>query len=226
MRRNEGSGTGSEGKQKAARMRTPRRLHALAAGGMLLLLPGAAQAHTGSTDTLVVQILSGTVDFSPGLCAPGDTPDCVGPYEAQFRLQVSTCSASGTFEGAPLAEGMPCGGYNVGFVHPPVLGLTKPTCASARIESSHDAKGFGRPANYVVINGEARNDHVGYVARAGLTTVVTGWVDDADPDTDPTGDHTLVGLVHVTRPAPALETGPCFTTPLAGTAFSATVVIS
>ena len=191
-------------------MRGPWAVAVGLAGLLLAVLPLTAGAHPGAADTLVTMAFDGAIEFQPGLCLPGDTPSCVGPHESQFKATTARCRAAGTLEGAALPVDAACRLEFAGFLRPNVEGVAKPNCVSAETFSSDRAAAFGPGANKgVTVSGSTRAASISYPARLGGLITMTGWLDDADPDADPAGDHRLV--LHIdARP---ME-GDCVTAPL------------
>lgn len=182
-----------------------------------VLPPQGASAHTGEADTYLVEVGSGTIDLTPGLCLPGDLLGCAGPQEAQFRVQFDECTVSGRFEGVDLPADSPCDGVNHGRTFGSVQGWTQPACGSTYSYSTDDTDAWSTSGNSQTINGMTRNEFI-EVRNLGVTLTVNGWLDDADPDDDPVGDHSLVAIV---RTQPTNE-GGCRTAP--GTSFTFTSV--
>lgn len=206
------------------------------------VLPGPATAHDDEGDTLLFERGRGTLEVTPGLCVPGGTPDCQSaPSEAQFRVRFTECTISGTFEGTDLDEA-PCDGTNHGRIYGVVLGWTGPACASTYSRTTDDTTAWssdeddvpagrarGRAAepadaddasdNTHTIDGITRNESF-EVRSAGAVLEVNGWLDDADADDDPVGDHSLVAEVRI-RPT---TTGACVTHPATEFTFESTAI--
>lgn len=182
------------------------------------LLPAGARAHPGVTDTYVVEAFANAAtEISPGLCAPGDTPDCVGPEVAQFRVFIvpaTTCVLNGVFEGEELPANAPCSFELYGFMTGVASG-SKPACGAARFYTSNDTTAFGEnKTNTFVFNGVPRSITVEGESFGALAIFTKVEVDDADGDTDTSGDH-----IQIAAPAPIRrESGgsgvPCVTQPL------------
>lgn len=182
----------------------------LAAAAMFLAAP-SADADSGATD-FTAAIPAAAAEITPGLCAPGDTPQCVGPDLAQIHLYSLSCAASGTFEGKPLIANEACGIDLSAFMAPSLEGLTKPSCLTSHTYTSDRARAFGRPVNEVMAGGVARKMQLSYPAAVLGFRTATGWVDGPDGDKDPVGDHTLIFSIQV-RPLQTTEL-PCFTGPV------------
>ena len=198
-------------------MRTPPQAHRL---GTLLsalmvvaaLSPSVASGQAGQDPTDVTAVMpAAAADIAPGLCAAGDTPLCVGPYEAQIHLYSLECAATGTFEGTTLAADERCGIDLSAFMVPSLEGLTKPSCLSSHTYTSDRARKHGKPVNEVTAGGVARKMQLSYPAAVLGFRTATGWVDGPDRDDDPVGDHALVFSIQA-RPPQTTEL-PCFTTP-------------
>jgi hypothetical protein len=187
-----------------------------------LIFPAASTAQTNSAVTDVTAVMpAAAADIDPGLCAPGDTPLCVGPYEAQIHLYSLSCAASGVFEDTPLPPGSPCGIDLSAFMVPSVEGLTKPSCLSSHTFTSDDAKAHGKPVNEVVAGGVARKMQLSYPAAVLGFRTAFGWVDGPDRDDDPVGDHSLVFSIQA-RPRESEDPeAPCITTPFTAAALTA-----
>lgn len=183
-------------------------------------LPGPAPAHDVEGDTFLIEEGAGTLEVTPGLCIPGGTADCESaPPEAQFRVQFTECTISGTFEGVEI-EDASCDGTNHGRIDGVVLGWTGPACASTYSRTTDDTTAWGSDAeNTHTIDGVTRNEAF-EVRSAGAVLEVNGWLDDADPDDDPVGDHSLVAEVRI-RPVTA---GACVTHPATEFTFQSTAV--
>ncbi len=196
---------------RAASRRILSFASALLATGAMLLVPGAASAQSSGVTDVTAVMPAAAIDITPGLCAAGDTPWCVGPYEAQFHLYSFECVANGSFEGRPLAADRDCGIDVSGFMRPSVEGLTKPSCNTSRTYTSDQARAHGKPINEVTAGGVARKTQLGYPAAVLGFRTATGWVDGPDRDRNPVGDHRLVFSIQArpqqTTPIPCV-TGP------------------
>lgn len=199
---------------------TKDRVHRKRIGGIALALlatgalvvPAASSAQATPTDVTAV-LPAAAADITPGLCMPGDTPFCVGPYEAQIHLYSLACAATGTFEGRPLVAEGPCGIDLSAFMVPSVEGLTKPTCLTSHTYTSDAATAHGKPVNQAVAGGVARKIKVGYpFAVLGFRTA-TGWMDGPDADDDPVGDHNLVLSIQARPPESDDMELPCISAP-------------
>jgi hypothetical protein len=166
-------------------------------------------------DTFVVLSgITGTIEITDGLCLPGDTPSCVGPYEAQAHITSATCSAAGELEGVQIPDGSSCQFDASAFMRPNVEGVTKPSCGSSYTFTSDHAEAFGTPVNALTIGGVARKISVSYNnTRVDGVILMTGWLDDDDVDSDPKGDHSSV-IHFLLRPAVSPSSGPCVSTPV------------
>lgn len=182
------------------------------------LVAWGAHAQVRSTDTLLQEAFTAIpIDLAPGLCAPGDTPGCIGPEIAQFRLEpgpMTTCFYNGIFEGKPLPVNASCDFELYGFM----TGLTpgsKPACGAARFYTSDETTAFGEnKANVLVINGVARSIFIEGASLGATATFTKVEIDDADEDDDPTGDH-----IEIAPPAPIIRQSgtsgvSCVTQPL------------
>jgi hypothetical protein len=185
-------------------------LAVLAAGALLFLAPSSARASSQVTDVTAV-ISAGAADVEPGLCVPGDTPFCIGPYEAQIHLYSLSCAATGSFEGIPIAPNSPCGVDLSAFMVPSLEGLTKPTCLTSHTYTSDAAKTHGKPVNEAVAGGVARKMQLSYPAGVLGFRTGFGWVDGPDRNDDPVGDHSLVLSIQA-RPREN-DDAACITTP-------------
>lgn len=182
------------------------------------LLPAGARAHPGETGTFVGEAFTNaSTNIAPGLCAPGDTPDCLGPEVAQFRVSTvptTTCVLNGVFEGEQLPANAPCSFELYGFMTGVAPG-SKPACGAARFYTSNETTAFGEnKMNTFVFNGVPRSINVEGVSFGALAIFTKVEVDDADADSDPAGDH-----IQIAAPAPIRrESGgsgvPCVTQPL------------
>jgi hypothetical protein len=188
-----------------------------------LLFPAASSGQTNSAVTDVTAVMpAAAADIEPGLCSAGDTPFCVGPYEAQIHLYSLSCSAAGTFEGSAVSPDSPCGIDLSAFMVPSVEGLTKPSCLTSHTYTSDAARAHGKPVNEVVAGGMARKMQLSYPGAVLGFRTAFGWVDGPDRDTDPVGDHSLVFSIQA-RPRDGSDGIPCITTPF--TAASLTAVL-
>jgi len=181
----------------------PSRYHvraaAVVAAGALFLHAASTAASAAATDVTAI-MHAAAADIEPGLCAPGDTPTCIGPYEAQIHLYSQACTGNGIFEGRAIAADSACGIDLSAFMVPSVEGLTKPSCATSHTYTSAAARRFGKPVNEVVIGGVARKMQLSYPAAALGFRTAFGWVDGPDRDEDPVGDHSLVFSIQVRPP--------------------------
>jgi hypothetical protein len=197
--------------------RVPRSCVAFAATTLLvacvLLFPTAPSAQTSPASTDVTAVMPAlSADITPGLCAPGDTPSCVGPELAQIHMYSLACVASGTFEGKSLAADSPCGMDLSAFMAPSLEGLTKPSCLTSHTYTSDSARAFGKPVNRATAGGVARKIQISYPAGVLGFRTATGWMDGPDRDDDPVGDHSIVFSVQA-RPRQTDAGIPCITTP-------------
>jgi hypothetical protein len=170
-----------------------------------------AGASAAVTDVTAVMDAA-SANIRPGLCAPGDTPLCIGPYEAQIHLYSRSCTGNGVFEGRTVAADRACGIDLSAFMVPSVEGLTKPNCLTSHTYTSDAARTFGKPVNEVVVGGVARKMQLSYPAAVLGFRTAFGWVDGPDRDDDPVGDHSLVFSIQVRAPDRAGVY--CFTTPM------------
>jgi hypothetical protein len=194
----------------------------LTAGALLFPSASSAQANSGVTDVTAV-MPAAAADIEPGLCAPGDTPFCVGPYEAQIHLYSLSCVATGTFEDTPLPADSACGIDLSAFMVPSIEGVTKPSCLTTHTFTSDAARKHGKPVNEAVAGGVARKIQLSYPAGVLGFRTATGWMDGPDGDDDPVGDHTLVFSIQA-RPRESEDgTLACINTPF--TAASLTAVM-
>lgn len=206
-----------------------RRWRLLAACSVLLasgLAPTGARAHVGSTGTFLLEtFVNAGVDVSPGLCAPGDTPGCVGPQVAQFRVLSDACTMSGRFEGTDLAPNSPCGFELYGFMTGLAPG-TKPSCSGLRFVTSDETTAWGDGnTSKLIVNGTPRDIYI-EGATIGITAIFTTvWWDDDDSDIDPVGDHSSIA-----PPAPSIRQSGgsgvgCVTAPVTRTLLPAGMAI-
>src|SRR5688500_7254571 len=177
------------------------RVAALVAVSALFVHAASTAASAASTDVTAV-MPAAAADIGPGLCAAGDTPMCIGPYEAQIHLYSQSCTGNGIFEGRAIAADSACGIDLSAFMVPSVEGLTKPSCATSHTYTSAAASRFGKPVNEVLVGGVARKMQLSYPAAVLGFRTAFGWVDGPDRDKDPVGDHSLV-LSILVRPSHA-----------------------
>jgi hypothetical protein len=179
------------------------------------LIPAAPRAETGADGTNVTAVMSAlNADITPGLCAPGDTPWCVGPDLAQIHMYSLACVANGTFEGQSLPPNSPCGIDLTAFMAPTLEGLTKPSCQTSHTYTSEQARAFGKPVNAVTVGETKRKMQLSYPAGVLGFRTATGWVDGPDRNDDPAGDHSLIFSVQA-RPKQDAQGVVCITTPFA-----------
>jgi hypothetical protein len=183
------------------------------------LLPVGSGADPLVVDTSLVETFSNaSIELSPGLCAPGDTAECVGPQIAQFKVISDFCVMNGRFEGTDLPTNAPCRfelyGFQVGL-----NSASKPACGAARFYTSDETTAFGGPdgirrENKLVINGVARSIFIeGYSLGAAVAFTTVDY-DDADADQSPFGDHAVIAPpVPVQRSSSGSGT-PCVSAPL------------
>ena len=96
----------------------------------------------------------------------------------------------------------------------PSLGFAKPNCVTSYTYTSDKARAFGKPVNAVTIGRVSRKLQLSYPFGLASSRTATGWMDGADRDRDPVGDHRLVFSIQV-RPhqgAPPV----CITEPITG----------
>jgi hypothetical protein len=176
------------------------RAAALVALAGLSLTAGTGAAATPPDTDVTAVMHAAAADIRPGLCAAGDTPLCIGPYEAQIHLYSQACTGNGIFEGRPIAGDSACGIDLSAFMLPSVEGLSKPNCLTSHTYTSDAARRFGKPVNEVVIGGVARKMQLSYPAAVLGFRTAFGWVDGPDRDEDPIGDHSLVFSIQVRPP--------------------------
>ncbi|MGH7818474.1 MAG: hypothetical protein ACREQ9_01750 [Candidatus Binatia bacterium] len=157
----------------------------------MLAIPSAGRAQDSTPDTLLYEQASGTLEITPGLCAAGDPPGCVGPYRAQWRLISETCTISGRFEGVDLPADTPCQAVNHGFTFGKVQGWLKPVCGETYSYTSEHTTWDDGSANTHTIGGVVRNEALEVPANGGGVLIVTGWLDGDDADDDPVGDISI-----------------------------------
>jgi hypothetical protein len=179
------------------------------------LLPPSVQAHPDSTDTLIFETFANApTDISPGLCAPGDTPDCVGPEVAEFRVLSTACVMNGLFEGEELPLNAPCGFELYGFLTGIEPG-SKPACGAARFVTSDHTTAFGdNKTSKLVINGVPRSIYIDGVSVGLLNVFTTVQWDDDDEDSDPTGDHIAIAPPALVLRQSGGSGTPCVNQPL------------
>lgn len=196
-----------------------------ALAAIVLAAPAGAGAHDDEGDTYLIERGTGTIELSPGLCFPG-MESCEAPAEAQFRVQFETCAVNGVFEGVELPADDACDGENHGFTEGAVLGLTTPFCGLTHSYTSEATTAWGSDApNTQTINGQVRNEQFRLAANGGGVLTLTGWLDDADADDDPAGDHSLAAVV-IVRPVAAPGTVPCVDTPATLFTFQTVAIFS
>lgn len=162
----------------------------LALLSLALAAPVGATAHPGETDTFLHEAFTEALtEISPGLCAPGDTPDCVGPDVAQFRGSTnsgSTCRLNGMFEGEMYVDA-PCSFDLYGFMTGLMPG-TKPACGAARFFLSDETTAFGEDnVSTFTFDGVSRRIYVEGLSLGAILIFTRVEVDDED--TDVAGDH-------------------------------------
>lgn len=178
------------------------------------MLPGGT-AHGGYA-TAAQDVSTFTIELAPGICVPGDTDDCVGPTSTEFHVTADSCTITGVFEGATLAQDTPCDFELFGFVEP-LPGASKPVCGGTSFYTSDDTTAFGEGnTSTFSVDGEPRSIFLEGMAVA-TDLVITGWLDDDDTDSDPIGDHRILAPVNAVRAVAQEGTIPCVTTP--GTEF-------
>jgi hypothetical protein len=178
-----------------------------------ILFPTAPSAQTATPNTNVTAVMTAlNADITPGLCAPGDTPWCVGPDLATIHMYSLSCVANGTFEGESLPPNSPCGIDLSAFMAPTLEGLTKPSCQTSHTYTSDQARAFGKPVNAVTIGDTDRKMQLSYPAGVLGFRTATGWVDGPDRNSDPAGDHSLIFSVQA-RPKQDAQGVVCITTP-------------
>jgi hypothetical protein len=196
---------------------------ALAAAAMLCFAASNAQASIRTDVTAVLPVAA--ADISPGLCSAGDTPFCVGPYEAQIHLYSLECAATGTFEGRILAADGSCGIDLSAFMVPSLEGFTKPNCLTTHTYTSDAATAHGSPVNKVVVGGVARRFKLSYPAGVLGFRTGTGWVDGPDAGDNPVGDYSLVLSIQV-RPRESNDVEvPCITAPFSAASLTGVIRI-
>lgn len=146
-----------------------RTLAAIVSLAGLSAVPPQASAGPPGDTSMVERFANATTVVTPGLCAPGDMPQCVGPEVAQFEVHSDICVLNGRFEGVDLPADAPCAFDLYGFE----IGLaagTKPACGAALFYTSDETTAFGQDrVNILTINGSARRIHVeGYALGAML----------------------------------------------------------
>jgi hypothetical protein len=199
-------------KHPAARRQIATLTSAILGAGALLI-PTASPAQTSSANTDVTAVMPAlAADITPGLCAPGDTPSCVGPDLAQIHMYSFACVASGAFEGRAITADSACGMDLSAFMAPSLEGLTKPSCLTSHTYTSDAARAFGKPANEATAAGVARKIQISYPAGVLGFRTATGWMDGPDRDDDPVGDHSIIFSVQA-RPRQSDAGIPCITTP-------------
>lgn len=184
-----------------------------------LTLPRTVGAHERSDLPLVGQLRL-AVDFSPGMCAPGaGIAGCTAAaQEVRFRAETLRCVATGSFEGRTLIAA-PCALHARGVLHPLLLGLTRPDCATGRVET----RGAG---NFATVNGERRRVKLVSVLRLDGQQVQSGWMDDADADQNPVGDHRVLVYAQAVSGSPfEPDAAFCVTAPLTHVEFESVVTI-
>jgi hypothetical protein len=159
---------------------------------LAMTAPVGARAHLGGTDSFLHETFTEALtEISPGLCAPGDTAECVGPDVAQFRgstTSASTCRLNGMFENQMYADA-PCAFDLYGFMSGLAPG-TKPACGAARFWLSDETTAFGEDKfNTFTFDGMARHIYVEGLSLGAILIFTKVEIDDDDPDTDVTGDH-------------------------------------
>jgi hypothetical protein len=165
--------------------------------------------RAGSTGTLAVDAFIATVEISPGLCILGDTPDCVGPTEAQFTITSDECTINGAFEGNALPAGAACSFVAQGVIEA-LPNQAKPFCGGIRFHTTgENVFEIASISRAISLEG----------STIGTVVVITGFVDDDDADADPTGDHAVTST-GVTRAVAQPGTVPCVTAPLEMTLFA------
>lgn len=157
-----------------------------------LIVPAGAGAHPGQTDSFLHETFTEALtEISPGLCAPGDTAECVGPEVAQFRGSTnegSTCRLNGMFEGEMYADA-PCSFDLYGFMTGLAPG-TKPACGAARFYLSDETTAFGEDnVSTFTFDGMSRRIYVEGLSMGTILIFTKVEVDDDDPDRDVAGDH-------------------------------------
>lgn len=164
---------------------------------LALALPLGAGAHSGGADTFLHEVFTNaTTQISPGLCAPGDTAECVGPQVAQFRGYTdatSTCTLTGSFEGTTYVNAA-CSFDLYGFMTGVAPG-TKPACGAAFFYTSDNTTAFGESkVNTFTFNGVPRRIYLEGYSKGVLLIFTKVEIDDGDADTDVAGDHFNIAL--------------------------------
>jgi hypothetical protein len=171
--------------------------------------PAGVRAHE---DTQTLSLSTAVGALVPGLCFAGDLPTCAGPSQpVQARILSLTCSTSGVFEGLAFQQAE-CQFELYGFLTP-LPGRPKPMCGGAVFETSDltTAWGPGKVSTTTTSGVTRRMSMISY--DVGGVLAFSGWIDDADADDDPAGDHALTGAGR----GSAVREGfsiPCTTTPV------------
>jgi len=187
----------------------------IASLALLFLVPGGAGAHG---DTHLHEVFTnGFTEVSPGLCAPGDTAECVGPEVAQFRGgtdPTSTCTLNGMFEGVMYSDA-PCSFDLYGFLTGVEPG-TKPACGAAFFYLSDETTAFGDGnVSTFTFDGITRRIYVEGYSMGAVLVFTKVEVDDDDPDTDIEGDHIDIALpTPILRDATGGSGASCVESPL------------
>lgn len=171
--------------------------------------PGHGSPSGSPGTTLMVDAFISSVEVTPGLCLPGDTPTCEGPHRARFRVTAVECTVGGRFEGATVPPGSRCS-FDLRGVMEAISPLEKPACGAIAFRTQ------GR--NTFEFAGTERAVHLeGHTI--GTAVSISGFLDDADPDQNPHGDH-VIRSAGVTRAEAAPGTAPCTTAPLTRAIFT------